>query len=69
MKLNDRVRGERAHLPSAHDVKWEAQPGALNPLSAGPLILHVNSRAETCDDYFVYMCLASESFDTTARVI
>lgn len=36
---NSRARGEkRAHHPSAHDVKWEALPCALNPLSAGPLI-------------------------------
>lgn len=31
-------REQRAHHPLAHDLKWEAQPGALNPLSAGTLI-------------------------------
>lgn len=53
---NDRVRGGKmAHYPSACDVQWEAQPGALNPLSAGPLLqsqpsapLHVSGMGETC---------------------
>lgn len=39
VRESSRIRGEeRAHHPSAHDVKWEAQPGALNPLSAGSVI-------------------------------
>lgn len=37
-RKQQRQRENRAHQLSAHDMKWEAQPGALNPLSASSFI-------------------------------
>lgn len=77
--LKMRVKGPP---PSAHDVKWEAQPGALNPLSTGLLFQSastvfflVNGMAETvmCCTIFVHVCVrvcmpATGSLDARAHV-
>lgn len=52
-----------------HDTLWEARPGALNPLSAGPLFPSVSSLFSTSSVFqppvtsrldfllFLYVCL------------